>query len=339
MLASYLAYTLYEAAWTASRAGTLHSLLSLPRTADSRAIQSRFRRLTLQHHPDKLRGGADADATAAAQAFYVRLTLARDTLLDPLRRAAYERFGEGAVGVAGVRCLNERACLVLGARSALPWYTGSAIAMLALGWLGVMPWGKYWRWWALAAMAALEVWVVTRASPVVGDEGAGGELSWLGWTPWLPFQFIAIARQATVALFIALARLGPLLAQGTSGEADGEVGVARALSRLESFVAGASMEAVRLLQLELVPFRGRAAAPRGASSQGAGAGATGQAGQMAAGEAWDGELEGKLAEWMVGNAVRSDAEVRDAVTRAVARRMQEATGRSGDGDGAVIRGA
>lgn len=95
VVTSYLLYTLYEAFYEVRRAGDFYGALGVSPLADEKTIKSRFRRLAAQHHPDKLQQASSGDgfASPGSDSFFVYLKRAQDTLLDPARRYAYDRFG------------------------------------------------------------------------------------------------------------------------------------------------------------------------------------------------------------------------------------------------------
>ena len=68
-----------------------YDILGVPRNADADAIKKAYRRLAMEHHPDRNQGSAEAEAR------FKELSEAYEVLKDPDRRAAYDRFGkEGA---------------------------------------------------------------------------------------------------------------------------------------------------------------------------------------------------------------------------------------------------
>jgi len=71
----------------------------------------------------------------------VHLKLARDTLLDPAIRFAYDRFGPDVTNWQ--HCVTIRDFLVQGVQATLPYYIGSGIVMVVFGWLGFLDWGRY----------------------------------------------------------------------------------------------------------------------------------------------------------------------------------------------------
>lgn len=92
VITSYLLYTLYETFHQVQLAGDYYQALGVTPFADERAIKSRFRRLAAQHHPDKM--GLDA----GSEAYFMFLRRAQETLVDPVKRFAYDRFGDDMLG-------------------------------------------------------------------------------------------------------------------------------------------------------------------------------------------------------------------------------------------------
>lgn len=76
-----------------------YEVLGVPKNADAEALKKAYRKLAMQHHPDKNPGDK------AAEQKFKELNEAYDILKDEQRRAAYDRFGhqafEGGRGAAG----------------------------------------------------------------------------------------------------------------------------------------------------------------------------------------------------------------------------------------------
>ena len=73
-----------------------YAMLAVPRTASDDDIKQAYRRLAMQHHPDKNGGSKEAEEK------FKELSEAYDVLRDPQKRAAYDRYGEaGLRGAAG----------------------------------------------------------------------------------------------------------------------------------------------------------------------------------------------------------------------------------------------
>ncbi|MGH7449560.1 MAG: molecular chaperone DnaJ [Longimicrobiales bacterium] len=74
-----------------------YEILDVPRGADAETIKRSYRRLALQHHPDRNKGAVESEVK------FKELTEAYEVLKDPDRRAAYDRYGHAGVkgGAAG----------------------------------------------------------------------------------------------------------------------------------------------------------------------------------------------------------------------------------------------
>jgi molecular chaperone DnaJ len=68
-----------------------YEVLGVERGAEADAIKRAYRKLALQHHPDKNQGSAEAEEK------FKELTEAYEVLRDPDKRAAYDRYGFAGV--------------------------------------------------------------------------------------------------------------------------------------------------------------------------------------------------------------------------------------------------
>lgn len=74
-----------------------YDVLGVQKTADETVLKSAYRKLAMQHHPDRNPGDA------AAEAKFKEISEAYDTLKDGQKRAAYDRFGHAAFENGGGR--------------------------------------------------------------------------------------------------------------------------------------------------------------------------------------------------------------------------------------------
>jgi molecular chaperone DnaJ len=68
-----------------------YEILDVSRDADAEAVKKAYRKLALQHHPDRNNGSKEAEER------FKEATEAYEVLRDPERRAAYDRFGHAGV--------------------------------------------------------------------------------------------------------------------------------------------------------------------------------------------------------------------------------------------------
>lgn len=251
------------------------------------------------HHPDKF-STEDTVAHAAAEAYFVKLKTAQDTLSDPIKRFAYERFGPDML--KWQHCKTIRDYLIAGIQgSSLPLYAGSVIALGLIAFTNYLQWGRFWRYLSLASLFILEYHTITRpySSPILTMviNPFLGTFTW--HPPLLPFQLVLLARKATFTLFIALSQLGNLFTQPPRKDSKlASEHDQQQLVRLEGIAKAHEIEASRLLAMDMTPF--------------------------AKDEAGKKELRDRIREWLVNNTIRSDPEVRDAMGRAIMKRRSGA---------------
>ncbi|KAK5134705.1 hypothetical protein LTR08_006220 [Meristemomyces frigidus] len=293
VILAYLCYTIYEADYQLRRAGDFYSVLSVPHNVDDRALQSRFRRLTVQYHPDKATG----PDKAAIEAIYVHLKLARDTLVDPAKRFAYDRFGPDILQWR--QCKTIRDYVFAGVQNASIYYVGSGGFLILLGVLGYLQQGKFWRYIVMSGLFVIEMH--TMMSPEFPAVLAKFINPLLVTTklrpPYLPFQMLALLRKLAITFFIALSQLGPILQGPQAAGQTSDAAFAQQLDRVDALATAADQEVGRLMGLELMPFIGDQTSTR--------------------------NLQASLKEWLVQNTIRNDHEVKGAIGSVLDRRRQE----------------
>ena len=72
------------------RGGDFYTVLGVPRDASEAEVKKAYRRLAMEHHPDR-------NKSAGAEERFKEITEAYEVLRDPDRRAAYDRFGEAGL--------------------------------------------------------------------------------------------------------------------------------------------------------------------------------------------------------------------------------------------------
>lgn len=136
VVTSYLLYTLYETFHQVQVAGDFYNALGVSPLADDKTIKSRFRRLAAQHHPDKLGPG-----DTAGDAYFVYLKLAQDTLLDPAKRFAYDRFGPEIVQWGERKTRQDFLAAAL--HRTIPQYVAGFLTVVFLNFTWWSDWGRY----------------------------------------------------------------------------------------------------------------------------------------------------------------------------------------------------
>jgi preprotein translocase subunit Sec63 len=138
VIISYLFYTLYETFHQVQVAGDYYKVLGVSPFADERTIKSRFRKVAAQFHPDKV--GLDN----GAEAQFIFLRRAQETLADPVKRFAYDRFGPDMLNWGEQKTMRDFVTASL-SRAVIPQYIGGFATMIVLNWLWWANWGRYVR--------------------------------------------------------------------------------------------------------------------------------------------------------------------------------------------------
>ncbi|EKV11439.1 Membrane associated DnaJ chaperone, putative [Penicillium digitatum] len=297
VITSYLLYTLYETFYQVQLAGDYYQALGVSPFANERAIKSRFRRLAAQYHPDKV--GLDS----GSDAYFLYLRQAQETLVDPVKRFAYDRFGTDMLGWGEQKTMRDFLMTSL-VKSIVPQYIGGLVTMLVLNWLWWANWGRYWRFYTFAALLTLELGLITHPQAVFMPT-AYLPVALQAWLPknsfyLLPFQILTLARRASIMLHIFISQAAPPTAK-VAGNGNGKDKISpqtvQQIRELIQLTRSTDMEATRMLQMGLAPFRGDRASIS--------------------------TLRRGMKEGLILGGVRSSPEVQRAVAQVVERRKAE----------------
>lgn len=299
MIVVYLLYTIYEADWQLRQAGDFYQALGVPHDVGEKGIQSRFRRLTVQFHPDKV-SGADRPAV---EAIYVQMKLARDTLADPAKRFAYDRFGPDVLKWRNMKTIRD--FVFHGVQQTTGYYAVSGVVLILLGMLGYLNHGMFWRYFAMAALYIIEVYFVTRPKfPTILAGVLNPFLIRTGLRPvYLPYQMLSLLRKLSITFFIALSQLGPLLQGPQQQLQEGGAITPQLLQQVQALGKQADQEVSRLMAMELAPFAGEQEIMK--------------------------DVRGRMKDWLVQNTYRNDQEVGRAVAGVLTRRRNGAAVEAG----------
>ncbi|KAJ4338759.1 hypothetical protein N0V87_003674 [Didymella glomerata] len=293
---AYFAFTIYEVDFNLQRSSNAYNDLGVPINVDESGLNSRFRKLTIRFHPDKIAPGIDREA---ANAYYIHLKHARDVILDPAKRFAYDRFGPDILRQCQ-SCITMKDYLDSALLSGLTNYGVLLVFLVGANALGFLRDGAIWRYLGLLAVAMFELDIAVRSDhPSFLTNYLNPFVTSLNLRPaYLPFQIAAIAKKASISFAQFLALLMPLYRfdpeRPTQPTDDTEATQHQQLDRLSAFVAECNKDATRLLELESTPFKEN--------------------------ERAKGELREALKKYMVQNVVHQEKEVRNAIGQSMAKR-------------------
>ena len=276
-----------------------YDILGVTSTATEREIKTRFRRLAARFHPDKLTQNADSYESTADDTF-VQLKLAQDTLIEPAKRFAYDRFGPAIVRYsphAHEKLHTKRDFVYAGLRSSLPDYIQGGVSLVVLNYFWFPKYGQFWRYFAISAVALLELtlltheWSTPQAFSLVGST-LYRLFPDLFPTHLLPFQILAVARRMSISINIFISQLAPPGSQQAQAIQSRQNELL--LNHMTQSVIRIDQEANNLVNLGFAPYKGDR--------------------QMVD------RLRGSMTESITLGTLRQSAEVRAAFARALDRR-------------------
>jgi hypothetical protein len=230
--------------------------LGVPIDVSDSTLQSRFRKLTIKYHPDKV-AARDRDR---ANDFYVHLKQARDVILDPAKRWAYDRFGPDGLRQCA-KCITVKEYTDNALIVALGTYGALIAFLIGANALGFLKDGAYWRYLAILAVATFDVRTAMRPDhPSFLTKWLNPLVTSLHLRPaYLPFQLTIIVKKASISaaqflgLLIPLYRDDPLKPPKTTD--DSEEARHKQLDRLDAVIQVCNVDVTRILELENIPFK------------------------------------------------------------------------------------
>jgi hypothetical protein len=297
VLCLYLFYTLLQGLNDLRIAGDFYTALGVTPYSSDREVKARFRRLAAKFHPDKVSQYGDASPTA--DALFVQYKLAQDTILDSVKRFAYDRFGPKIVQTQQPGMKTIRDYVLVGLRSLVPEYTVGAVSLVALNYFYFPKWGQYWRLYAISTLVFLELYFLTHAfepPSSITQFGKAAQMILPDLLPphLLPFQILSLARKLSISLNIFISQLAPPAARS---KADEDRQTQQQIAHLNQAACRLDQEATGLLNFGFAPFKGDAEKVT--------------------------MLRKGMKDGVVQGAVRNSPEVRDAVRRAIDRRKEQ----------------
>jgi hypothetical protein len=275
----YLLYTIRESYLLITKTPNYYDILTVPLTVTPQELKSRFRRLTVQYHPDK--AGADGAE------YFITLKEAYETLSDPTRRFAYDRFG--ADMLEWTHCTTLYDYVLQGAEGTIPFYGPTLMLLVILSVLGKFQTGRWWRYYILITLWVFDLTLLSRPYPV---------LPTIPFTkPLLAFEIVTLARNIVIPIFIAFNQLGPYLIQQKQTKSP-TMPLEERLGQLAALATHLEKEAALVQHTEIVPFEHDPQALK--------------------------QVERGIGNWLVEMQVRNDPEIRDAMGKALQRRRQGA---------------
>jgi hypothetical protein len=137
VIVAYLLFTIYQVDWQIRREGDFYSLLDIAFNADEKTISRQLRKQLALAHPDK----APPSQREHAEQVFIRVKVAYDTLSDPVKRFAYERFGPDMLNWKQCKTLQDY--VMQGAQNSGVAVLSALVVILIAQAFGQMQYGKY----------------------------------------------------------------------------------------------------------------------------------------------------------------------------------------------------
>lgn len=191
----YLTWTVYYA-FQSTWSSNWYSLLGVDQTVDEAGLKTASRALSRKYHPDK--------AGPLGEEYFIAARHAFESLTDPTRRYAYDRYGPTID--SWKNCITLRDFMQRGVMNGtLYWYAITLGLQLVIAGFRKTDVGAYWRFLAFFLLFTCEM------SLIVGPPGSKLAHIICALSPHrTPFQLVALLRELWVTLSLALNQLMPL---------------------------------------------------------------------------------------------------------------------------------
>ncbi|CAG8611815.1 5902_t:CDS:2 [Acaulospora morrowiae] len=227
---AYLVYTIVNVIYSIQP--NYYAALNIDQDFSAKEIKNNFRKLQLLFHPDK-------NQDEAALANFIALRVAYETLMDPTKRFAYDRFGPEIENCNN--CLTIRDYLAHGWSSFIGFYLGVGLVLFILNILGKGQFGRFWRFVVFFGVACIESLIILHPDTLA--------IIPFGLSRWVIFEQVTILRQLFITVFIAISQVGPVLFPAES------IDERYLLRELESLSNAAIEDSKSMLRASFQPFR------------------------------------------------------------------------------------
>ncbi|THH18391.1 hypothetical protein EW146_g2580 [Bondarzewia mesenterica] len=182
-----------------------YQLLDVPPNVDGQGLKLAFRRFAKRSHPDRVGDSGTA--------FFVEVREGYETLMDPVKRWAYDRFGPKVLQC--IHCKTPDDFLEEGLVSMMGFHTFSAMGLIFFSVIGKTNGVSYWRYLLYFALAATDLALVFSPSPSdVTFNNYGRHILTYLFPSLVSFQYIRFLHQAFLYISFGVTRIAPVLIPG-----------------------------------------------------------------------------------------------------------------------------
>ncbi|EJD08099.1 DnaJ-domain-containing protein [Fomitiporia mediterranea MF3/22] len=229
---AYLSYNLFEAA--RSTPPNFYQVLGISPDADEASLRSAYRAFAKRYHPDR--------AGHASEPMFMAVQNAYESLKNPLKRFAYERFGPDALSWR--HCSAPMDCLKHGIMQSSGFYIVSVAVLVVMSIVMKPSRVAFWRYILLLSLFASELYLVAgpRSFGILG----------ILFPDRVAFQHVLFLHQLFVFLSIALSHVVPVLfPERQMIRPEDPATYVPWIQRLAALESMSDAEVLRMLNLEL----------------------------------------------------------------------------------------